>query len=441
MRILIAIHGFPPTHYAGAERAGERIARWLVKQNHQVEVFAVEQVNSTDVRVETQSEDGLVVHRVYYNIQNGTESFKNSYNHPVLGKLLRERLEAGSFDIVHLISGYLLGGQVIGIAREFNIPVVVTLTEYWFMCARLNLLTADNVMCVGPESDMKCARCVLEDKRRYRLPGTYTPIAMDVFWKVAKRVGFTTEKTTLLGERRRILKETLEAADLVLCPSRFIREKFAEYGFNTQKFQILTHGLDNPPAIQRPSLDTKTDLRIGFLGQIKPHKGVDLAVEAVIELLNKGHRIELSIWGGKPPASTYVTELEERSAPFPSILWKGSYRRELLWDVLASMDIIIVPSRWYENSPTVILEAYKMGIPVIATNLGGMAELVKHEQNGLLFTLNDAADLSNQIKRLVTEPNLLTRLQAGIPHIKTEDDEVREIFMHYEQLAAAKISQ
>ena len=99
------------------------------------------------------------------------------------------------------------------------------------------------------------------------------------------------------------------------------------------------------------------------------------------------------------------------------------------------MDMLIIPSRWYENSPTVILEAQTFGLPVITTRLGGMQELVQHEKSGLLFELNNAKDLRAQIQRLLHEPKLLAQLRSGIPKVPTVDEEVGTIYAHYQQLA------
>ncbi|MEZ4670776.1 MAG: glycosyltransferase [Anaerolineae bacterium] len=169
MKVLIAVHGFPPTHYAGGERAAERIALWLVGQGHQVEVFAPEKLDDPNTRVESSTENGMVVHRFYYDVKQG-DHFQNLYDDARVGQAFRKLLESNTYDVLHVVSGYLLGGQVIHTAREFGLPIVLTLTEFWFMCFRLNLLNAMNEMCVGPESDDKCARCALEDQRRFRLP-------------------------------------------------------------------------------------------------------------------------------------------------------------------------------------------------------------------------------------------------------------------------------
>lgn len=101
------------------------------------------------------------------------------------------------------------------------------------------------------------------------------------------------------------------------------------------------------------------------------------------------------------------------------------------------IDVLVVPSVWYENSPNVILEAFAHRPPVIASNLGGMAELVKHEKNGLLFAPGNAADLARQLSRVIAHPNLLNRLRAGIEPIKSVKEEMDELEAIYRRVLDA----
>jgi len=430
LRILIAVHGFPPTHYAGAERLAERIASQLASQGHAIEVFAVERLDDLNFRVETEHSRGFPVHRVYYNAGT-TAPYPGSYDSPQVARAVEQVLERSRFDVIHIISGYLIAVPVIRAARHAKTPVVITLTEYWFMCSRLNLLQFGQVLCSGPESDHKCAHCLAEEKRRYRLISRTSP-------QIANLLGKTPSFRRLesaLRSRREKLQQTLAAADVVVSPSQFLIDKFAKFGFNTERFVLIRHGL--------PAADTSRTfvnyiqsetLRLGYTGQIKPHKGVDLVVDAVLSLLDAGHNVTLDLWGPDDEDPAYTAALKRRTAGYPSVRWRGRYDRRELWNILASIDTLVIPSRWYENSPTVIWEAYMAGLPVVATLLGGMAEIVTHEQSGLLFKLNDAADLRHQIERLITEPDLLPRLRAGIPPVRTDTEEVSEILSQYQRL-------
>lgn len=433
MRILIAAHGFPPTHSAGAERRAERMARWLSANGHTVEVFAVEKLNEPGFRVETAVQDGFTVHRLYYDVKAG-DFFRNLYDYPPVGDALRTVLAQGQFDLVHIVSGYLLGGQVIHTAREAGLPVVITLTEYWFMCARLNLIQPTGALCTGPESVEKCMRCLMEDKRRFRLAAQTAPPLMDAFWSMARRLPFAAAQTIHINERQTTLRQALDAATLVICPSHYLISKFGEFGFDTERFVFLRQGLATPAGEKPAAARRNHTLRLGYTGQIKRHKGVDLLVDAVTALLDAGEAVSLDLWGSETEEPQYVTQLKMQTASYPAIHWNGRYTGPKVWEVLAGLDVMVMPSRWYENSPNVILEANEMGVPMVVTNLGGMAELVEHERSGLVFRLNDAADLRHQVERLLHEPGLLDRLRAGIPSVKTIDTEMREIVGYYEGL-------
>ncbi len=102
---------------------------------------------------------------------------------------------------------------------------------------------------------------------------------------------------------------------------------------------------------------------------------------------------------------------------------RGPVPHERIADVFAALDALVVPSIWIENAPFVIREAYAAGVPVVASNLGGMAELVSHERSGLLFEPGNADDLRRAIRRLLDEPQLLDRLRAGLPRMKTMEED------------------
>lgn len=442
MNILLASHGFPPTHSAGAERRTERMAKWLTAQGHHVVVFTVEQVNSATQKVEHTEQDGFEVYRLYYDLKEfGPQGvFRNLYNNPFIAKVLRNLLRGQSFDLVHMVSGYLLGVSAIEVVKEFGLPLVITLTEFWFMCARLNLIQLTGVLCSGPESPQKCARCLLEDKRRYRLPAQNMPMVMDALWRVGHHIGFGAETERGVLERQQALKTALARADLVICPSAFLIEKFRAFDYDIGRFVHIRQGMS--PASFNQTLPPKVHsdaLRITYVGQLKYHKGVDLLIDAVMHLLDRGANIQLNIWGNEHESREYVQHLKRRSMLYPAIHWNGAFTGGHVWGILAETDVLVVPSRWYENSPNAILEAFLMRVPVVATDLGGMAELVTNDENGLLFKLDNTNELIHQLSRLLNEPDLLATLAARIPQIKTLDQEMVDVMRHYDQLLPNKV--
>jgi glycosyltransferase involved in cell wall biosynthesis len=158
----------------------------------------------------------------------------------------------------------------------------------------------------------------------------------------------------------------------------------------------------------------------------------------VLPLLDTGANISLAIWGPDKEALDFSSKLKKRTENYPAISWHGRYHLAQVGEILSSFDVLIVPSRWYENSPLVILEAFSAGLPVIATNLGGMAEMIEHEKSGLLFELNNAADLRAQINRLLLNPDQLQHLRTNIPPVKKGETEVEEVYAYYVSLTQAQ---
>ena len=102
---------------------------------------------------------------------------------------------------------------------------------------------------------------------------------------------------------------------------------------------------------------------------------------------------------------------------------------------MAEIDWVVVPSRWWENSPLVIQEAFLHGRPVICSDIGGMAEKVTDGVNGLHFRAGDARGLARVIEKAVNTEGLWESLRAGVPEIYDMDDHVASLEQMYgEQL-------
>ena len=109
----------------------------------------------------------------------------------------------------------------------------------------------------------------------------------------------------------------------------------------------------------------------------------------------------------------------------PGVNLRGPKARERVPEALRSLDVLVVPSVWPETSPLVIREAFLTGVPVVASNIGGMPELIEAERNGLLFEPGDVDGLALALKRLADDPGLLHRLKSGAaatPVRSLEDD-------------------
>src|SRR6476620_2515122 len=119
MRILIAVHGYPPTHTGGAERRAARTARQLVARGHEVRVFCVESTAATEPALHwaDTTEGAIVVRRLSFNPAAGPTPFQSGYDNPAIARALTAFIREWQPDLVHLFSGYLLSASVVRVAK------------------------------------------------------------------------------------------------------------------------------------------------------------------------------------------------------------------------------------------------------------------------------------------------------------------------------------
>jgi glycosyltransferase involved in cell wall biosynthesis len=150
--------------------------------------------------------------------------------------------------------------------------------------------------------------------------------------------------------------------------------------------------------------------------------------------LLKQNAVRLLVYG-KPYDSVYYDEIlmKTRGLPADAVKFCGPYKNnfEELWKVLSSFDVLIFPSVWEENSPIVLREALLSGKPVIASNLGGVPEIVEDSMNGILFDPFKEGDLLEKTRTIMSDKDLLTRLIQSAQKIKL--DSLEE---HFEKVVA-----
>lgn len=426
MRILIVVHGYPPSFMGGAELRAERTARGLAARGHEVAVLCIESMNAPEHRlvIGERLQDGVHVHQLYVQTLAALGDGYERYESDATQNALAELIGQWHPDIVHLFSGYLMGTGVIDVSVEHQVPVVVSLTDYWWLCHRINLVRTDGTRCNGP-SPVGCARCHRERYRRYRLPSTVARPLADGLWELAGRIPLLGEHFGVdrQSERLPTMLATLEKASALIAPSQFLAKTYMRHGLNHPQLHVWRQGVSlNACPLRTPS----PMLRFGYFGQIKHHKGVHTLIAAWEQLKSELPR-SLEIFGSAHGEEGYATRLQQITRQMAAVTWHEAIPHAHVWQKLAEIDVLIIPSRWFENSPNVILEAQAMGVVMIGTNLGGIAELIEHEANGLLFAADDAADLAQQMQRLLDEKDLLPRLQRHPIAFRSFSDELDQI--------------
>lgn len=433
MRILILVHGYPPTATGGAELRAARTARTLVSRGHDVRVLAIEPGDAPvgHARQLEEDHDGVIVCRLFLEQPEPRRPLSWEYDDPQTARALGKMIDAWRPDLVHLFSGYRMTGSVIRETRARGLPIVVSLTDFWWLCHRITLLRTDGCRCEGPTPN-GCARCHSEMQRRFRLPARVWRQPSDAFWRLSDHSSALSSRLNAphFAERLQSGVDALNQADTLIAPSQYLADVYAEHGVDSAKIRTWRQGVDMDRCLPRSE---SAALRVAYLGQVKYHKGVDLLLDAWGMLRDSVPR-NLVLYGSHEGEAKYGKRIRRQVTGLDGATWAEPFPREEIWSVLSNLDVIVVPSRWVENSPNVILEAQAVGVVVVGTDLGGVAELVRHEVNGLLFEPDNAADLAIQLQRLLDEPALLARLRGAPAPFQSHIAEVEQIESLYDSL-------
>ncbi len=381
--------------------------------------------------------EGIPVWRLSFDLMHVTEPMHSHwfYDCPLLGQWFGDYFRKTQPDLVHFQAGYLLGVAPLKAAHANGIPTVLTLHDYWFLCPRHTLLRADGILCNEvPQDPAVCAWCVRQNARSFRvLNWLPKDIAMHAIAALPGRHG-----VKVIANRRETLLPALALPNVVIAPSQFLATYFEPY-VPQGHLEVSPYGLElgASPTHEQVRL-SDGPVRIAYIGQIAHHKGVHVLVSAFRSMPLLDQLVELDIYGGLEANPGYVSELQKIASGDDRIHFHGRLSNAQIREVLRHVDATVVPSVWFENAPFAITEARAAGVPVLTSALGGMAELVKDEIDGLHFRAGDSVDLQRQIMRLINEPGLLSRLRSGAAGNppRSIDSEVEYLLGIYQRVAA-----
>lgn len=205
-----------------------------------------------------------------------------------------------------------------------------------------------------------------------------------------------------------LMRALIGSPQVVISPSQFLRDFYTSRGFfKNSAIQVVRNPVmfaPLPPAAKPVNSTT----RFGYIGQIETHKGVALLVES-FQKLPPAVKAELHILG----SGTQLEQLKKQTANDARIVWYGRVERHALPQILQTLDALVVPSLCYENSPTVIFESFACHVPVIASNIEGIAELIQEGENGFTFAAGNIASLTERLVWSTANHIELSRMGAN----------------------------
>ena len=126
-----------------------------------------------------------------------------------------------------------------------------------------------------------------------------------------------------------------------------------------------------------------------------------------------------------------MAELNRLADGRETVMFKDTFPKDRLGQVLSEIDVLVIPSRWYENSPLVLLYALATRTPVIVTDMKGMSEFVKDGHNGFTFKKDDAGQLGRIMQRMVDQPEMLLQLSENADYTLDVMGHVKKVFDIY----------
>ncbi|HID53736.1 MAG TPA: glycosyltransferase [Anaerolineae bacterium] len=389
MRILHIIHQYLPDHIGGTELYTHWLTQELARRGHEIAIFYRRSADGSGLSRRT--EDDIEIWAAWNGRFQPTDRFLSTFRNPFLLNTFTQALDQIQPDVVHVEHLMGLPAGILTILQKRRIPYVVTLWDFWWVCANAQLLTNDTQeICAGPDKFTNCARCVLarSGSSALKLAQPLLPLP--------------------LAQRNRILKNSLSHAAALIAPAPFVKNWYASHGISAERMTVVPPGLDYPADAAREAEGVRP-FRIGYIGGLSWQKGVHVLVNAFTQLSAPA---ELWIAGDPDFDPDYVAQL--RQLANGNARFVGKLDRDDVWQMLAQVDVIVVPSLWYETFCFVVSEAFAMGVPVIASDLGVLADRVQDGADGFLFPPGDDAGLAALLRRCQAEPDLLPDLRANI---------------------------
>ncbi|MFT5283915.1 MAG: glycosyltransferase involved in cell wall biosynthesis [Planctomycetota bacterium] len=407
MKILTVVHDYLPLHVGGAELNAHQTSAILVERGHDVTALFTERDLSQPAGTIKRGElDGVKTIEVIH--QREYADVRETYQEEESAGIFKQMIEELRPDVVHFHNFAFWGARCVGIARAAGCRVVAVLHDYHLICDNSILLRKDASLCTEG-SRGGCHECL---ERHPLHPDRASNQSRGSAYRDAN------------AERRALHAESLAQVHKVVPSSYFLADRFKEAGWlREEQIVVLKAGYPGARREARRSDPTKA-LRVGFVGGIYHSKGVHVLVEAFSHL--KDVAAELSVHGVLEWFPDYVASLREIAVD-SAVRFAGRFDPAELDSVLAGFDVLVVPSIWYENMPLTIQQAFRNSIPVIATDLGGMAESVEDGVSGKLFPRGDSLALAGVIRELANDREELFRLASQTPIPPSMEDIALEV--------------
>ncbi len=457
MKVLQVIHSFPPYFSSGSELYTYNITRELSKSMNVYIFHRIPKGERKEYEILLDRIKGLNIFKVNYNWLEYFVLNDFSEKNNKIDEIFRSILDKIKPDVVHFQHLIQLSISMINEAKKRNIPIVFTLHDYWLICPQIQLFYLEHKIC-RCYSREGCRGCIYWNmnyksnmmkfvrKLKRVIPGLKYPV--NGRYRLLRQIldyiiqSFMDKPTyqKIISRRNENISKVFSSVDLFISPSVFLKKKITGSKLFSNKIIHSKYGISLPLSYKK-NKKTNKNINIGFRGQLIFHKGVHVLIRAFKRI--KDPNVVLKIYGGVPNYGDFhgdysYEELLKNLADGSNVRFLGPYFYDNINKILDDIDLLVVPSIWYENCPITILESFANRTPVIASNIGGIPELVKHRVNGLLFKPGDSVDLYNKINYVCENPEVIGEFSNNISGVKTIEENAEELKKIYKNLIEGK---
>ena len=397
MRILFLSNFYPPASRGGYEQWCQEVADGLRSRGHDVVGFT-----STHGRDSLPSPDPAWVRRELH-LEMEFTSFRNAFDFFTK----RKQNELENLEILRDVV-------------EKHKPDISLIWGMW------NL----------PRSLPALAEELMPDRVIYYI-GDYWPALPSQFenyWNASPRNFITGIPKLILKPlvKRIMAREECHNPQLrhALFPSKFMRDELLRKGISSPNTKIVYGAIDTTPYLGARAEKQNEVISLLYVGRLTHEKGVHTAIEAVAHLVHAHNLNHLKLMIVGDGDANYVVRLhqlvvDKEIASYVDFI--PAQPKKVLPDLYRQSDIFLFTSIWAEPFGRVIVEAMASGLAVVGTPVGGSAEILIEDENALLFTPDNPASLSGQLKRLIGSPELRDRLARAGRETATKNFDIQRM--------------
>ncbi len=396
MKIGIVSNLYPPFERGGAELVAQRVADELYRRGHKVFVLSTKPFDGIQSLKLTMTAQH--VGRVYRFFPKNLYHLSNGHKKPFPIRLLWHVIDAISKSSVKIIE------ELIDIEQP---DVILTHNLKGLGLAASAAIQKSGVFQLHTLHDVQLT-----------IPSGLLIHGQENTWMNRSIIRRFYESYT---------KKSIGKPNVVVSPSQYLKNVYSDRGFfKGSDIQVLPNPFPKRHALKRESSRTGP-FNMLFIGQLEKHKGIELLLDAV-QQLDVPFQLHIA---GDGSLATHVADYASRDR---RMHFHGFISFEHISKLVSRADVVVVPSLCYENSPTVIYESFQVGVPVIASNIGGIPELIKEGENGWLVEPGNQEALVNALRNVEQNKEELWKLSSSIREgaqkyaLRTYVDQLEKMF-------------